>query len=70
MSRVVRVRYEKGVLNPLEKLELSEGEYVLVIIKRKRDSLVELARSLRREAKVDIDRLVEEVRRRGKAPGY
>ena len=70
MSRVVRVRYEKGVLNPLEKLELSEGEYVLVIIKRKRDSLVELARSLRREAKVDIDRLIEEVRRRGKASGY
>ena len=32
MSKVIRVRYEKGVLKPLEPLELSEGEELLVKI--------------------------------------
>ncbi|GBF09937.1 hypothetical protein apy_16620 [Aeropyrum pernix] len=32
--KVVRARYEKGVLRPLEPLELSEGEEVLVRIER------------------------------------
>ena len=30
MSKVVRVRYEKGVLKPLEPLELREGEEVVI----------------------------------------
>ncbi len=30
MSKVIRVRYEKGVLKPLEPLEFREGEEVLV----------------------------------------
>ena len=30
LSKVIRVRYEKGVLKPLEPLELEEGEEVLV----------------------------------------
>ena len=30
MSKVIRVRYEKGVLKPLEKLDLEEGEELLV----------------------------------------
>lgn len=34
MSKVVRVRYEKGVLKPLEPLELREGEEVVVRIER------------------------------------
>ncbi len=34
MSRVVRVRYEKGVLKPLEPVELKEGEEVRVRIER------------------------------------
>ena len=32
MSKVVRVRYEKGVLRPLEPLELSEGQELVVKI--------------------------------------
>jgi len=34
LSKVVRVRYEKGVLKPLEPLELREGEEVVVRIER------------------------------------
>ncbi len=39
MSKVIRVRYEKGVLKPLEPLELMEGEEVQVILKTSEDSL-------------------------------
>lgn len=35
VARVIRVRYENGVLNPLERLDLSEGEEVEVIIRRR-----------------------------------
>jgi len=34
MPRVIRVKYENGVLKPLEPLELEEGEEVLITIKR------------------------------------
>ena len=34
MSRVIKARYEKGVLKPLEPVELEEGEEVLVRIER------------------------------------
>ena len=32
MSRLVRVRYEKGVLRPLEPLDLREGEERIVVL--------------------------------------
>ena len=32
MSKVIRVKYEKGVLKPLEPLEFPEGEELLVKI--------------------------------------
>ena len=35
MSKVIKVRYEKGVLRPLEPLGLGEGEEVEVVIKRR-----------------------------------
>ncbi|MEB3759315.1 MAG: antitoxin family protein [Desulfurococcales archaeon] len=35
MSKVVRARYEKGVLKPLEPLEFREGEEVEIIIKHR-----------------------------------
>jgi len=35
LSKVIRARYEKGVLRPLDKLELREGEEVLVFIRRR-----------------------------------
>ena len=45
MSRVVRVRYENGVLKPLEPLGLEEGEEVVVVLK---EDLVGYARRVRR----------------------
>ena len=38
MSKVVRVRYEKGVLKPLEPLEFREGEELVVFIRKRRVS--------------------------------
>jgi len=34
MARVVRARYERGVLRPLEPVELNEGEEVIIRIER------------------------------------
>jgi len=34
MTKVVKVRYERGLLKPLEPVDLDEGEEVLIIIKR------------------------------------
>ncbi len=48
MAKVVRVRYEKGVLKPLDRLELREGEEVLVEI---REDIIGFARYLRSLAK-------------------
>ena len=55
MARAIRARYENGVLKPLEKLELEEGEEVIVRVeKRIAYGLVELVEELRKEApKVD-----------------
>ena len=33
-ARIIRARYEGGVLRPLEPLELEEGEEVLVMVKK------------------------------------
>ena len=35
LSRVIRVRYEKGMLKPLEPVDLGEGEEVLVFIRKR-----------------------------------
>ncbi|MEB3845099.1 MAG: antitoxin family protein [Desulfurococcales archaeon] len=45
MSRVIRARYEKGVLKPLEKLELEEGEEVEVVLE---EDIIEFARRVRK----------------------
>jgi len=37
VSRVIKARYEKGVLKPLEPVQLREGEEVLVRIERLKD---------------------------------
>ena len=34
MAKAIRVRYENGVLKPLEKLDLREGEEIEIIIRR------------------------------------
>ena len=35
MSFTVRARYEKGVLKPLESVDLKDGEEVIIIIKKR-----------------------------------
>ncbi len=40
MSKVIRVRYEKGVLKPLRKLDLEEGKEYKVIVKEDVDELI------------------------------
>ncbi len=36
MSKVIRVKYENGVLKPLEPVELREGEEIVVFIRKRR----------------------------------
>ncbi|GBF09933.1 putative antitoxin [Aeropyrum pernix] len=45
LSKVIRVKYEKGVLKPLEPVNLEDGEEVVVVLK---EDIVELARRIRR----------------------
>ena len=63
MTRVIRVRYENGVLKPLEKLDLREGEELEIIIAGR--SFYDLVEELELEAREDVDRVVGEVRGRG-----
>ena len=44
MSKAIRVKYENGVLKPLEPLGLEEGEEVIVVLK---EDLVKYARRVR-----------------------
>jgi len=45
VSKVIRARYENGVLRPLEPVDLREGEEVLIVVK---EDLVDFARRIRR----------------------
>jgi len=36
MAKAIRVKYENGVLKPLDKVELEEGEEVSIIVVRRR----------------------------------
>ena len=44
LSKVIKVRYEKGVLKPLERLELREGEEVEIVLE---EDIIEFARRIR-----------------------
>jgi len=66
MAKAIRARYEKGVLKPLEKLDLEEGEEVIIRVeKRVVHGLVELVERLRKEVpKVDNPiEVLEEMRK-------
>ncbi len=39
MSLTVRANYEKGVLRPLENVDLKEGEEIVIIIIKKRPNI-------------------------------
>ncbi|MEM0027148.1 MAG: antitoxin family protein [Ignisphaera sp.] len=62
MAKVIRVKYENGVLKPLEPVDLEEGEELVVVVRDK--SFYRLALSTTFEAKRSVDEILEEVRKR------
>ena len=64
MSKAIRVKYENGVLKPLEPVDLQEGEELVVVVRGK--SFYKLALSTSFEAKRGVDEVLEEVRKCGK----
>ncbi len=55
MSKVVRVKYEKGVLKPLEPLNLEEGEEVQIVIQPS-ESIAEKFYGIARKHRPDLDK--------------
>ena len=61
MSKVVRVKYEKGVLRPLEPVDLREGEEVRIKIERSvRERLKDLIGILGGSSEEELERYLEE----------
>ncbi len=61
MSKVIRVRYERGVLKPLEPVELREGEEVRVRIEKNlRERLKDLIGILGESSEKELERYLEE----------
>jgi len=61
LSRVIRVRYEGGVLKPLEPVELREGEEVRVRIEEDlRERLKDLIGVLGESSEKALERYLEE----------
>ena len=66
MSRVVRVKYENGVLKPLEPLDLEEGEVLLVSIRKPVRELFGILQKRNPRVKPeDVERVIEEVEDEG-----
>ena len=49
MSRVIRAKYENGVLKPLENVDLEEGENVKLVITRGARGLINVVKRISRE---------------------
>ena len=64
MSKVIRVKYEKGVLKPLEPLDLREGEEVRIQVLP--EEFPELVDKVSVEASGDVDKILREARERWK----
>jgi len=62
LSRVIRVKYEKGVLKPLDRLDLRDGDELRVLILPK--EFPELLKEVEVEAREDIDEMLGEARER------
>ncbi len=61
MFKAIRVRYENGVLKPLEPVELKEGEEVQIRIERNlRERLKDLIGILGRSDEEELERYLEE----------
>jgi len=67
LSRVIRVRYENGVLKPLEPIELEEGEEAQVIVmKTGKDSIARRFYGIAKKRKPGLSRdelleIIEEI---------
>ncbi len=64
MSKVIRVKYEKGVLKPLEPLNLREGDEVRIQVLP--EEFPELVDKVSVEASEDVDKVLREARERWK----
>ncbi|RLE64610.1 MAG: hypothetical protein DRJ38_05185 [Thermoprotei archaeon] len=53
MSKVIRVKYEKGLLKPLEPVELEEGKEYKVIIEEDIDELIKKYRGVLGKSSVE-----------------
>jgi predicted DNA-binding antitoxin AbrB/MazE fold protein len=63
LSRIVRARYEKGMLKPLEEVGLREGEEVLIKIERleERERIIEEYKGFMGEiSEEELKELIEE----------
>ena len=60
MSKVIRVRYEKGVLKPLSSVDLEEGKEYKVIIEEDIDELIKKYRGVLGKSSVEEFRELEE----------
>ena len=60
----IKVRYEKGVLKPLEELNLREGEEVEIEIKRKKVDILKYAGILKDLSDEEIEMFLEAAKRR------
>jgi len=61
LSKVIRVRYERGVLKPLEPVELREGEEVIVRIEKNlRERLKDLIGVLGESSEEELERYLNE----------
>ena len=55
MSKVIRAKYEKGVLRPLEPLNLGEGEEVQIVIQPS-ESVAEKLYGIAKKHRPNLDR--------------
>ena len=53
MSKVIRVRYEKGVLKPLSSVNLEEGKEYKVIVEEDIDELIKKYKGVLGKSSVD-----------------
>ena len=60
MSKVVRVRYEKGVLKPLSNVNLEEGKEYKVIVEEDIDELIKKYRGVLGTSSIEEFRELEE----------
>jgi len=61
LSKVIRVKYEKGVLKPLEPIELKEGEEVRVRIEMNlKERLRDIIGVLGESSEEELERYLEE----------